>query len=191
MVASIHGRFQPFHNGHLSYFMKALEREDHIFIGITNCIPPSFGSEVNLRDGLHSGTDEANPFTFFDRLQIVEAGVRGAGVKADKFTIIPFPIELIQGLIPYFPLSGVCYTTIKDEWNIKKIRLLQSIGYRVEVIEDIEDERNVYASGSQIRLWARNSNDKWREAIPNGSAEIIDIWRKEDPDRIAAFFGNR
>lgn len=190
MVASIHGRFQPFHNGHLSYFMKALAREKHLFIGITNCLTSVTSSEVSLRDGLHSGSDQANPFTFFDRLQIIEAGLKGSGVKADNFSIIPFPIELIQGLIPFFPLSGICYTTIKDEWNLKKIEVLKSIGYRVEVLDNIEDGSDVYASGSEIRRWARNSNEKWREAMPDGSVQMIDALRREDPGRTASFFGD-
>jgi nicotinamide-nucleotide adenylyltransferase len=32
----IHGRFQPFHNGHLEYLRGAAERSDEVWIGITN-----------------------------------------------------------------------------------------------------------------------------------------------------------
>jgi len=32
----IHGRFQPFHNGHLEYMRGAADRSDELWIGITN-----------------------------------------------------------------------------------------------------------------------------------------------------------
>ena len=32
----IHGRFQPFHNGHLAYLCGAAARCDELFVGITN-----------------------------------------------------------------------------------------------------------------------------------------------------------
>jgi len=35
----IHGRFQPFHNGHLEYLRGAASRCDEIFVGITNPDP--------------------------------------------------------------------------------------------------------------------------------------------------------
>ena len=35
----IHGRFQPFHNGHLDYLRGALARCDELFVGITNPDP--------------------------------------------------------------------------------------------------------------------------------------------------------
>ena len=35
----IHGRFQPFHNGHLEYMSGAAERSDELWIGITNPDP--------------------------------------------------------------------------------------------------------------------------------------------------------
>ena len=35
----IHGRFQPFHNGHLEYMRGAAERSDELWVGITNPDP--------------------------------------------------------------------------------------------------------------------------------------------------------
>ena len=35
----IHGRFQPFHNGHLEYLAGAAERSDEVFIGIGLAVP--------------------------------------------------------------------------------------------------------------------------------------------------------
>ena len=39
----IHGRFQPFHNGHLEYLAGAAERSDEVFVGITNPDPARIG----------------------------------------------------------------------------------------------------------------------------------------------------
>ena len=35
----IHGRFQPFHNGHLEYMRGAAEQSDELWVGITNPDP--------------------------------------------------------------------------------------------------------------------------------------------------------
>ena len=40
----IHGRFQPFHNGHLEYLRGAAERSDEVWIGITNPDPATGSS---------------------------------------------------------------------------------------------------------------------------------------------------
>ena len=39
----IHGRFQPFHLGHLEYLRGAAERCDEVFVGITNPDPTGSG----------------------------------------------------------------------------------------------------------------------------------------------------
>ena len=35
----VHGRFQPFHVGHLEYALTALHRCEHLIVGITNPDP--------------------------------------------------------------------------------------------------------------------------------------------------------
>ena len=42
----IHGRFQPFHKGHLEYLAGAAERSDEVFVGITNPDPARIKPEA-------------------------------------------------------------------------------------------------------------------------------------------------
>ena len=43
----IHGRFQPFHNGHLEYMRGAAERSDELWVGITNPDPARIMPEAS------------------------------------------------------------------------------------------------------------------------------------------------
>ena len=48
----IHGRFQPFHLGHLEYLKGAAERSDEVFVGITNPDPAHVKPEASDRSGI-------------------------------------------------------------------------------------------------------------------------------------------
>ena len=41
----IHGRFQPFHNGHLEYLRGAAAQSGEVFVGITNPDPQRIREE--------------------------------------------------------------------------------------------------------------------------------------------------
>ena len=175
--ASVHGRFQPFHNGHLSYVLCALERTQHLHVGLTRLDSQKYSrGPGNVRAGLHSEEDQNNPFSFFQRLKLVEAGIISAGIARERFTIIPFPIETPDRLASFFPRSGICFTTIKDEWNQKKIEILQGEGFKVEVLEDVEKHGFAYASGTQIRGWAQSGNIGWLDAVPEGVRRLLKDW---------------
>ncbi|HEV8713189.1 MAG TPA: adenylyltransferase/cytidyltransferase family protein [Candidatus Binatia bacterium] len=57
----IHGRFQPFHCGHLQYALAALARCDHLIVGITNPDPSLIVAEASDPERHHPA---ANIFTF-------------------------------------------------------------------------------------------------------------------------------
>lgn len=174
---SVHGRFQPFHNGHLSYVLCALERTEHLHVGITRLDRKDAISNSNsIRAGLHSEEDRSNPFSFFQRLKLVEAGILSAGIPKERFTILPFPIETPDRLASFFPRSGLCYTTIKDDWNKKKIEVLEREGFKVEVLEHVEQHGFSYASGTQIREWAQHGNPEWLDAVPKGVRDLLNDW---------------
>ncbi len=60
----IHGRFQPFHLGHLEYLRLAAERSEMLIVGITNPDPGQIAEEETAQ---HRHRDEANPYTYFER----------------------------------------------------------------------------------------------------------------------------
>ncbi len=73
----IHGRFQPFHNGHLAYLRGAAARCDEVFVGITNPDPSRIKPEAS--DPLRH-LPESNPYTYVERLLMVEAAALDAGL---------------------------------------------------------------------------------------------------------------
>ena len=73
----IHGRFQPFHNGHLEYLRGAAERSDEVFVGITNPDPQRIKEEAT--DPLRH-LPESNPFTYVERLLMIEAVAKDEGI---------------------------------------------------------------------------------------------------------------
>jgi nicotinamide-nucleotide adenylyltransferase len=86
----IHGRFQPFHNGHLEYLRGAAARCDEIFVGITNPDPERIKPES--ADPLRH-LPESNPYTYVERLLMVEAAAADAGIAAERLHVIPFPVN--------------------------------------------------------------------------------------------------
>src|SRR5205085_9034914 len=66
----IHGRFQPFHLGHLEYLRGAAERSDEVWIGITNPDPARVKPEPS--DPVRH-LPESNPFSYADRLLMAKA----------------------------------------------------------------------------------------------------------------------
>ena len=86
----VHGRFQPFHTGHLSYTLEAFNRSEHLIIGITN--PDPSETRVEAADAQRH-TSEANPFTFFERQWMIRAALVEAAIDLSRISIVPFPIH--------------------------------------------------------------------------------------------------
>src|SRR5438094_9573579 len=84
----IHGRFQPFHNGHLEYLRGAAERSDEVWIGITNPDPERIKPEAS--DPLRH-LPESNPFSYAERLLMVKAAADHLGLEPASVHVISFP----------------------------------------------------------------------------------------------------
>ena len=86
----VHGRFQPFHNGHLEYMSHAAERCDELFVGITNPDPARIKPEEE--DPLRH-LPESNPFSYAERLLMVKAAATDLGLDLARVHVIPFPVN--------------------------------------------------------------------------------------------------
>src|SRR5262245_58994682 len=83
----IHGRFQPFHNGHLAYLTAAAARCRTLFVGITN---PDVRRASPVPEDPLRHLPESNPFTYTERLLMVSAAANEA--VAAPVHVIPFPV---------------------------------------------------------------------------------------------------
>ncbi|MDP2121069.1 MAG: adenylyltransferase/cytidyltransferase family protein [Hoeflea sp.] len=172
-VSSIHGRFQPFHRGHLEYALAALDRSDRIIIGITQHNNESLRWSA-LDVAKHRSEPEANPFSYVERIEIIEAALTSEGIDKSRFSFIPFPIETPNELSQYLHRDVIVYTTVYDEWNESKINLLRREGYNVEILwkrssKDFE--------GKQVRRLITEGRPEWRSMVPEGAIPIIEkLW---------------
>jgi nicotinamide mononucleotide adenylyltransferase len=166
-VASVHGRFQPFHNEHLEYVLAAKKRCRFLWIGITK--PDVTPAESNLL-GAHRELPENNPLTFFERTSMIRETLVEADVSTTEFSFVPFPIETPAHLPNYLPCSVPCFTTICEEWNRRKIRVLTDLGYNVEVLWE---KSSKMITGSQIRQSIVDGRPDWLSMVPQAVAQAV------------------
>ena len=159
----IHGRFQPFHNGHLEYLRGAAARSDEVFVGITNPDPARIKEEPS--DPLRH-LPESNPFTYVERLLMVHAVGEDEAIRVH---VIPFPVNEPELWSAYVPAGVTQYLRLFSEWGGTKLERMREAGYDV-VILDEGTEKGI--SGADVRA-AMRAGDDWELLVPPGVAKVI------------------
>lgn len=148
------GRFQPFHLGHLDVVRRLARAHDELILAI--------GSANVSHTAL-------NPFTAGERLAMIHAAFREAGVG--NAVVVPIPdvgrnaiwVSHVVSLVPRF-------STVYSN-NPLPTRLFREAGYRVAPAPF--HERALY-EGTRIRELMRKEDDAWRDLVPDAVARIID-----------------
>jgi nicotinamide-nucleotide adenylyltransferase len=159
----IHGRFQPFHNGHLEYLRGAAERSDEIFVGITNPDPTRVKEEAS--DPLRH-LPESNPFSYAERLLMVKAVAEDEGIRVH---VIPFPVNEPELWAAYVPRGVTQYLRLFSEWGGTKLERMREVGYEVVILDEGAGKE---LSGADVRAALREGRD-WQELVPPGVARVI------------------
>lgn len=162
----IHGRFQPFHHGHLEYLRLAWARCETLIIGITNPDPSQIAEEDTAA---HRHRSEANPYTFFERLLMIHETLRDEAIPLERVLIIPFPVNLPDRWRHYVPPDVVHYVRVFSEWEQTKVDRLRHEGYAVEVLTPGAPKA---IEATEVRR-ALAENGPWREMVPAGVARVI------------------
>ena len=172
----IHGRFQLFHNDHLNYALLAKERcndpacaiidEPELIVGITS---PENASLIREEVDPHRSEAASNPFTYYERYNMVKLALLEAGVKREDFEIVPYPIERPEILYNYVPLSATSFFTIYDKWGYEKLNRLKSLGYGTVVLFD---DREKKMCSTEIRQKIVAEED-WKQMVPNAVYRYI------------------
>ena len=160
-VGIVHGRFQLFHNDHLKFVLAAKERCKHLLVGICN---PDQSLTAYTPANPHRSSLQANPFTYFERYQMIQGALLAAGLSADEFDIVPFPINYPELIPNYVPMDARFYLTIYDRWGREKEEKLCAMGCDVEVLWEV-DPADKGLSGSDIRRLIRCGDD-WAPYVP-------------------------
>jgi cytidyltransferase-like protein len=159
----IHGRFQPFHNGHLEYLRGAAERSERIFVGITNPDPERIKEEPS--DPLRH-LPESNPFSYVERLLMVEAA---AADEAIPVHVIPFPVNEPELWRAYVPDGVTQYLRLFSEWGGTKLERMRAAGYEVVILDEGAEKE---ISGVDVREAIRCGGD-WETLVPPAVARVI------------------
>jgi nicotinamide-nucleotide adenylyltransferase len=162
----IHGRFQPFHNGHLEYLRGAAERSDEVFVGITNSDPSQVRPEQS--DPLRH-LPESNPYTYVERLLMVKAAASDAGIELERLHVVPFPVNTPELWEAYVPRDVVQYIRLFSDWGGTKLDRLRAAGYEVVVLDEGAEKE---LSGADVREAIRAGGD-WERLVPPGVAGVI------------------
>ena len=162
----IHGRFQPFHNGHLEYFAGAAERSHEVFVGITNPDPARIKPEPS---DPQRHLPDSNPWSYADRLLMVKAAAADLGLDLARVHVIPFPVNEPELWAAYVPDGVTQYIRLFSEWGGTKLERLRAAGYEVVVLDE-GAEKGV--SGADVRDALRDGGD-WQSLVPPGVARVI------------------
>jgi cytidyltransferase-like protein len=159
----IHGRFQPFHNGHLEYLRGAAARSERVFVGITNPDPWRIREEPT--DPLRH-LPESNPYTYTERLLMVESVAADEGIDVH---VIPFPVNEPELWPAYVPGGITQYLRLFSEWGGTKLERLRAAGYEVVVLDEGAAKG---ISGVDVRAAIRAGED-WESHVPPAVARVI------------------
>ncbi len=173
----VHGRFQPFHDGHLEYVLRARQRCERLIVGIT-----AADSAAILKEDAspHRHEPASNPFTYFERLQMIQDTLLAEGLSPRDFAIVPFSIQ-DPGLIGhYVPEWTTHFVRVYSRWEEEKTRRLRDEGFLVEVLDPGEEKK---VSGSEVRRLMREGLP-WEHLVPRGAAEVVRRLLVEDPSRL-------
>jgi cytidyltransferase-like protein len=162
----IHGRFQPFHNGHLEYLKGAAARSDELFVGITNPDPRRIRPEDS--DPLRH-LPESNPYSYVERLLMVKAAALDAGLELDCVHVIPFPVNEPELWPAYVPEDVTQFIRLFSDWGGTKLDRLQEAGYEVVVLDEGSQKE---VSGADVRAALRENGD-WEALVPPRVAVVL------------------
>lgn len=162
----VHGRYQPFHLGHLACLHQAADRSRRLLIGITN---PDRASAVPEPEDPARHLPESNPFSYTDRLLMITAALAEAEVGIPCY-VIPFPISAPQLWPDYLPGGTVHFLRLFSGWGRAKVDRLSSAGYGVVTLDPGGDKE---VSGTEIRAAMRAGDRRWESLVPPAVTSVI------------------
>lgn len=162
----IHGRFQPFHNGHLEYLKGAADRSDEVYVGITNPDPSHVRPEAS--DPVRH-LPESNPYSYVERMLMVKAAADDAEIEQERLHVIPFPVNTPELWDAYVPRDVVQYIRLFSDWGGTKLERLRAAGYDVVVLDEGAEKE---LSGAEVRAAIR-AGAEWERLVPPGVAAVL------------------
>ena len=173
-AAIVCGRFQPFHNDHLKYILTALGRTEFLWIGVTK-------PWVDSIDGsnCHREQRQSNPYSFIDRLLMINQSLRECGIPSERFKVIPFDFESDNLLKEHDPKCEDVFMTITDDWSETKKARFEELGKNVHILYK---NLNPSTTATKIREKILLKDESWKTLVPPAVVLRIDNDATENGD---------
>ena len=159
-LACVTGRFQPVHDDHLRLFARALADCARLVVAVTNPDPGTLHAEPASG---HRHRADANPFTYFERVELLTAALGGlAPGTAERVRIVPFDLARPEHWPGYVPVCAVQYVGVYGDWEREKVRRLAAAGYRVVAVPG---DAGLRRTSTAVRA-ALRSGSGWEPLVP-------------------------
>jgi len=173
-LAAVTGRFQPVHDQHLELFALALAEYDHLVVAVTN---PDTGAHHVEPTSAHRHTVAANPFTYYERVRLLDAALGAAGI-AGRTTVVPFDLTRPDHWPEYVPRTAVQYVRAYSAWESDKAERLAAEGYAVVVVDG---DPATKLDATTIR--AHLGDGTWRGLVPPATVPVLAALLAERSER--------
>lgn len=173
-LGCVTGRFQPVHTQHLELFAIALAECDHLIVAITN---PDAGARRAEAASTHRHTATANPFTYFERVRLIDAAVDERGWRG-RVTIVPFDLAAPVHWPNYAPRSARQFVRAYSEWERQKAARFEAAGYAVTLLEGDTQGR---ISAGEIRARIGAGEPGWQQQVPATTVPLLDAMNAQRP----------
>ena len=171
------GRFQPFHIDHLQLVNEVVAEHGRVIVAVTNAEP---SWRVPVPDASHRHLDGANPFTYWQRAEMIHAALLPM-IDPRCFRVVPFPLHNPEHWDHYVPLDVDCWVRDRGPWEASKSRVL---GERYTVRQ--APRRVGEVSGTEIRRLVSQGDPAWEAMVPEGVVPQIKQWQLEGTLTLAA-----
>lgn len=165
-LGCVTGRFQPVHAQHLELFEIALAHCRHVVVAITN---PDAGARYEEPTSAHRHTAAANPFTFYERVRLIDAAVQERGWSG-RISVVPFDLTSPAYWAGYVPLTACQFVRAYSAWERQKARRFQDVGYGVALIEGDAAAR---VSAGDIRDRMRAGSAGWQAQVAPATVALL------------------
>lgn len=177
-LGMVHGRFQPFHKGHLEYVTASLNYCQKLVIGLTN---PDKTLTKNEVFAPHRHLKEANPFTFLERVILIQETLIDENIPLERVIFISFPINLPDLWEYYITKEVIQCVRITSPWEREKAERFRKWGSVVKVL-DSSNFKYSNLSATEIRKKISEKSD-WTDLVPRSVALKIQELMKKDSGR--------
>ena len=166
-LGCITGRFQPLHRQHTGLLEIALEACTHVIVAVTN---PDTGARHEESTSAHRHTAAANPFTYYERVRLIQAAARENGY-GDRITIVPFNMTQPALWPQYVPLHAIQFVRAYSDWERQKAQRFERAGYAVTLL--IGDALDRVSAG-EVRARLNAGDERWHALVPTATIPLLE-----------------